>query len=63
MSDHDIEIGFDSAARLYYAVWHPAMAVGAGRSVREALRDLREAVEFCTEYHFGNKLAEIEKEV
>ena len=60
---HDIEIGFDEAIGFYYAIWHPATAIGAGSSVSEALSDLREAVEFCAEYNVKRKLAEITKEV
>ena len=39
---HDIEVGFDEESRDYYAVWDP-IAIGLGRTRREALEDLREA--------------------
>ena len=38
----DIEVGFDEQSRDYYAVWD-RVAIGLGRTRREALEDLREA--------------------
>lgn len=54
MDGNKINLEFDSETGDYYIVWRP-IVIGAGRSAREALEDLRVAA------HFGaDKLIELE---
>jgi hypothetical protein len=57
---NDIEIGFDEEVREYWAIWRPPAAVGSGKFIGEALRDLREVVSFCMDDLIGRKLRETE---
>ena len=43
----------------YYVVWQPLTAIGAGRTEREALEDLRVAAHFGIETIVNSKLREI----
>lgn len=60
---NDIEIGFDGEDGEHYAIWRPPVVLGLGKSVAEALRDMREAVELCMECHVQRVLKETAKEV
>ncbi len=53
-----ITIEYDEVGQSYYAVWEPPRAVGLGRTRREALEDLRAAVDFGVETFIGSKLEE-----
>ncbi|MBN2099245.1 MAG: hypothetical protein JW753_06575 [Dehalococcoidia bacterium] len=59
----DIEVGRDKDGGRYYAVWQPPVAIGSGRSMVEALRDMREAIELSVDSHVRRKLREKTKEV
>lgn len=53
----DIEVGFDEQSRDYCAVWDP-VAIGLGRTRREALEDLREAAHLGVDALIDLKLGE-----
>jgi len=54
----EITIEYDEVSQSYYAVWVPPRAIGLGRTRREALEDLRAAVDFGVETFIGSKLEE-----
>lgn len=61
MKRRDIVIGFDDEIREYYVIWHPPVAMGSGKSIVEALRDLREVIVFSTDHLTERTLRETRK--
>jgi hypothetical protein len=55
----EIQIEFDGEVRSYYTVWQPMVAIGMGRTEKEALEDLRAAAHFGIETNVNSKLREI----
>jgi hypothetical protein len=55
----EIQIEFDGEVRSYYTVWQPMVAIGMGRTEKEALEDLRAAAHFGIETKVNSKLREI----
>lgn len=50
MNDTDeIEIIFDEATHTYHAFWRPPLAIGAGQTEEQALRDMQEAIRFSVD--------------
>ena len=60
---HDIVVGFDEVMRHYYIIWHPPTAIGSGRSIPEALGDLRRAIVFSLDNVTKRASKETVKEV
>ena len=60
---HDIVVGFDDVLQEYYIVWHPPAAIGSGRSIAEALRDLRKVIVFSLDNMTKRASKETAKEV
>ena len=56
----DIEIKFDDESRAYYIIWEPVF-MGLGKTRTEALRDLREAVNFSADTLINLKLKDTGK--
>lgn len=54
----EITIAYDEVSQSYYAVWEPPKAIGLGQTRREALEDLRAAVNFGIATLINLKLAE-----
>jgi hypothetical protein len=40
-SDNDIQIEYDEEVQSYYIVWRPVVAVGMGKTEKDALEELR----------------------
>ena len=55
----EIQIEFDEETRSYYTIWQPMVAIGMGRTEKEALEDLRTAAYFGIETEVNLKLKEI----
>jgi hypothetical protein len=55
----EIRIEFDEEGRSYYTIWRPMVAIGMGKTEKEALEDLRAAAHFGIETKVELKLKEI----
>jgi hypothetical protein len=58
-ASNEIQIEFDKQVRNYYTIWQPMVAIGMGKTVQEALEDLRTAAHFGIETKVNLKLEEI----
>jgi predicted RNase H-like HicB family nuclease len=56
-----INLEFDSESGEYYVVWEPVI-IGNGKTVGQALQDLREAAHFGVDTMIDRKIKDIEKE-
>ena len=57
---NEIQIAFDEEMQGYYAIWEP-VAIGAGKTRREALDDLRQTAHFGVDTFIDLKLKDINK--
>ncbi len=57
----EIEIEFDEAAKLYFAMWEPVV-IGAGDTQYKALNDLKQAAHFGIDAMINLKLKDIVKQ-
>jgi len=56
--NHDIKVEFDEEIQNYYIIWEP-IVVSLGKTMQEALRDLREAAHFGVDTLIDLKLEDI----
>ena len=56
--NHDIKVEFDEEIQNYYIIWEP-IVVSLGKTVQEALEDLREAAHFGVDTLIDLKLEDI----
>lgn len=58
MFDELIEVIFDESTKTFHAFWQPPLAIGAGETKEAAIRDMREAIEFCVRSMVDSRLME-----
>ncbi|MBN1691151.1 MAG: hypothetical protein JW901_09020 [Dehalococcoidia bacterium] len=56
---NEIHVELDEITHDYYAVWEP-IAMGAGKTIKEALDDLRQAAHFGIDICINLKLKDID---
>ena len=54
----DIEIVFDEESQSYYIIWEPII-IGAGKTKKEVLADLRQAAHFGVDTIIDTKIKDI----
>jgi len=59
-SKSEIQIAFDEVMQGYYAIWEP-VAIGTGKTRREALDDLRQTAHFGVDTFIDSHLEVINK--
>jgi len=58
---NEIDVSFDEVTQGYYAVWEP-IVIGAGKTKKEALWDLKQATHFGVDTFIDLKMKNINTE-
>jgi predicted RNase H-like HicB family nuclease len=56
----DIQINYDTVSNSYYIVWQPMVVISAGPTIKEALRELKEAAHFGIDTILGEEIEKAE---